>query len=83
MPKLKVLYLVTFNGYRDLWGAEIYLGGIFDSRDKADEYIRSQKDLTMMPPKITLVPINRGYECKYAEGDCSVSTDIFLGGYVE
>jgi len=79
----KELYLVTFNGYRDMWGAEIYLGGIFDSRDKADEYIRSQKDLTKVYPKITVIPVNRGYECKCSEDGFFISTDIFLGGYVE
>ena len=81
MPK--ELYLVTFDGYCDRYGAEIYLGGIFDSRDKADEYIESQIYLANNRPEITVVPANHGYECKYTEGDYRVSTDIYLGGYVE
>lgn len=82
----KELYLVTFDGYCDQYGSEIYLGGIFDSRDKADEYIESQIYLANMSPEITVIRVNRGYECKYADldhYDHSVSTDIYLGGYVE
>ena len=70
MPK--ELYLVTFDGYCDGYGSEIYLGGIFDSRDKADEYIESQIYLANTPPEITVVPVNHGYECKYSNYDLPI-----------
>lgn len=77
----KILYLVTFDGHRDQYGSEIYLGGIFDSEDKAKDYANKMGGLCG-DINITLVTINREYPAEKITSWQSAS-DIYLGGYVE
>lgn len=81
----KILYLVVFDGHRDRYGSEIYLGGIFDSEDKAKDYANKIEDLCN-GVEIVSATINHEYSVRdksdwpYNHDVCS---DIYLGGYVE
>jgi hypothetical protein len=35
-----MLYAVTYDGHKELWGCEIYLLGIYDSKEKAENAIK-------------------------------------------
>ncbi len=77
----KTLYLVVFDGYRDQYGSEIYLGGIFNSEDKAKDYATKIEN-SCSGVKITPVTINHKYPIEKVNSWETMS-DVYLGGYVE
>lgn len=78
------LYLVTFDGYYGGYGSEIYCGGIFDTKEKAEEYIRNDANLSEGNCLISEVHLNAGLKTTDMGGRFeTISTDIYLGGYCE
>lgn len=77
----KILYLVVFDGYRDRYGSKIYLGGIFDSMDKAKDY-RLKIENSCDGVEIVPVTINHEHPIKKESGWETMS-DVYLGGYAE
>lgn len=77
-----VLYLVTFDGYYGGYGSEIYCGGIFDTKEKAEEYIRNDANLSEDKWLISELHINVGLKTTDM-GFETIGTDIYLGGYCE
>ena len=62
------LYVVTYDGYDGAWGAEIYILGIYDSKEKAKQAIKR----------------NRGcYLYRIEEMDLNKDSQKYLGGYYE
>lgn len=76
------LYLVTFDGYYGGYGSEIYYGGIFDTKEKAEEYIRNDANLSEGNCLISELYINVGLKTTDM-GFETIGTDIYLGGYLE
>ena len=74
------LYLVTFDGYCGGYGSEIYCGGIFDNKEKAEEYIRNDVNLLEDRCLISELHLNVGLKTSDV---VNISTDIYLGGYCE
>lgn len=76
------LYLVTFDGYYGKYGSEIYCGGIFDTKAKAEEYIRNDANLSEDNCLISELYLNVGLKTNDM-GYETIGTDIYLGGYCE
>lgn len=77
------LYLVTFDGYYASYGSEIYCGGIFDTKEKAEEYIRNDANLSEGSCLISELHLNAGLKTSDLDLFETISTDIYLGGYCE
>ncbi len=77
-----ILYLVTFNGYCGSYGSVIYCGGIFDTKEKAEEYIRNDANLSEGRCLISELHLNVGLKTSDM-GFETIGTDIYLGGYFE
>jgi hypothetical protein len=77
------LYLVTFDGYYAGYGSEIYCGGIFDTKEKAAEYIRNDANLSKGGYLISELHLNVGLKTTDMDRFETIGTDIYLGGYCE
>ena len=77
------LYLVTFDGYYGGYGSEIYCGGIFDTKEKAEEYIQNNSNIPKGECLISELHINVGLRTTNMERFETIGTDIYLGGYCE
>lgn len=77
------LYLVTFDGYYAGYGSEIYCGGIFDTKEKAEEYIKNDANLSEGICLISELRINVGLKTTNRDTFETIDTDIYLGGYCE
>jgi len=62
------LYVVTYDGYDGAWGAEIYILGIYDSKEKAKQAIKRNRDC---------------YLYRIEEMDLNKDSQKYLGGYYE
>ena len=76
------LYLVTFDGYYGKYGSEFYCGGIFDTKEKAEEYIRNDANLSKCECLISELHLNVGLKTSDM-GFETIGTDMYLGGYCE
>jgi hypothetical protein len=65
----KILYLVVFDGFRDRYGSEIYLGGIFESEDKAKDYATKIENLCH---SVDIIPVKK-------EPSWKTASDVYLG----
>ncbi len=89
---MEKLFLVTFNGYHfDEYGSEIYLLGIYSSREKAEEAVKKavadmkamgdEYDGDVNEPNIEEIELD---ESKHIfKNDWAFKTDVCLGGYAE
>lgn len=75
------VYLVTFDGYCDSYGSEIYCGGIFETLEKAEDYVESICVPNKLYFTITEIYLNEWLEL--TKSDYEYSTDKYLGGYTE
>ena len=78
----KEVYVLTFDGYSDCFGASIYLGGVFSTKEKAEEAAKK------LPDDIEFIKINAVDLDKFlgVTNDKQFSecfSDFYLGGYVE
>lgn len=75
------VYLVTFDGYCDSYGSEIYCGGIFETLEKAEDYVEA----ICVPNKIyfTISEICLNEWSELFKGEREYFTDKYLGGYIE
>ena len=74
----QIVYTVTADGWRNGYGAEIYLLGVFDNRADADA-CATQCGVGAF---ITKVELNKSYPLKEdAWGDSG--NELYLGGYCE
>lgn len=74
----QIIYVVTANGYKQPFGSEIYLVGVFDNREDANRCVTQ----TALGAIITEVELNKPYPLKEdAWGD--YGNELFLGGYCE
>lgn len=77
------LYLVTYDGYYAGYGTEIYCGGIFDTKEKAEDYIRNDANLPKSNAHISELKLNEGLKTTNNDVFATISTDVYLGGYLE
>ena len=84
-------YLVTMDGWTAGYGATIYVVGLFDTPEKAEEAIKKcignvicREYSVDIQPNFTISEITEGeiYLPKKDSWD-SFQTDIYLGGYAE
>ena len=61
------LYVVYYDGYLEPWGSEIYILGIYDSKEKAEQAI--ERDC--------------GYYYDVKEIELNKDVNEYLGGYIE
>jgi hypothetical protein len=81
--KSRNVYVVTANGWREGYGANIYLMGVFTSRKKAQEAAHELPYST----QINGVPIDKAFPLKRDYDNCleddNYSNQYYLGGYCE
>lgn len=73
------LYAVIFDTYDECFGAEIYLFGVYDTKEKAAErirYLRETKSKTMYVP-------DEGDKYGIKEIVLNADYEEYLGGYTE
>lgn len=82
--KPRNVYVVTANGWREGYGANIYLMGVFTSRKKAKEATHKLPYLTQIDrvPINKVFPLKRDYDNRLEEYD-NYSNQYYFGGYVE
>ncbi len=69
------VYAITKNGYEALYGAEIFLIGVYDNEDKAKIVAKNNN------ARITEVEINKEYEMiPNTDGEYNSN---YLGGHIE
>ncbi len=93
---MKKLFLVTFDGHNDEYGSEIYLIGIYSSREKAEEACKKavaemeaihranssdEYDAEAHEPTIDEVELDESKSIH--GGKYKFITDVYLGGYAE
>ena len=75
------LYVVTADDYEEDWGMEIYLHGVFDSYDKAKEYVLEHYIDEYLPDyDKTLDNFVKRY---IDEVESNNPCDVYLGGHSE
>ena len=92
------VFIVTFNGYRDNYGSDIYLLGVYSSREKAEEAckkaVSDMRAINRAHPNDYYPYDPENHEPNIEEIDLDKSkpiggdeyvfnTDICLGGYCE
>ena len=75
------VYLVTFDGYCDSYGSEIYCGGIFETLEKAEDYVEAKCVPNKLYFTISEIYLNEWLELTKSENE--YSTNKYLGGYIE
>ena len=81
------VYLVRFDGLvANKFGVELYLLGVYDTRDKAEEAVKTLPDEIKSAPdaeyvKIVECDLNKTLEVE--KSFWSYETDVYLGGYAE
>lgn len=78
------VYVVTANGWREGYGVNIYLMGVFTSRKEAQEATHDLPYSTQINevPIDKLFPLKRDYD-NHLEIFDNYSNQYYLGGYVE
>lgn len=81
------VYLVIFDGYMEDYGSYSYLLGAYDTKDKAEEAVKTlpvevRDDEDCIRVAIQEIEVNKTYEIKK---DCweNYSTEFPTGGYEE
>ncbi len=94
MDDKTMLYLVRFDGYLHRYGSENYLLGVYSSRKKAEEAVEKfNADIKEMLGEdfwyirciqvyIEGIILDHTYELR-VDPDFEVSTQVYLGGYIE
>ena len=80
-----LLYVVSFEGLLEGYGAEYYLLGIFDDSDEAilaKEIFDRDHEQFGITAEIEEVVLNQEYDVRVDKGK-AVTTPIFIGGYTE
>lgn len=81
------VYLVCFNGLADYeYGVEIYLLGVYDTKAKAEEAVKTLPDEIKSAPdaeyvKIVECDLNKTLEV--GKSFWGYDTSVYLGGYLE
>ena len=79
------VYLVVFDGWLAGYGSNIYLLGVYDNENKANEIAASfnkKYEEELVEAYVEEVDLNHTYD-EEREGDWAIRTPIYLGGYVE
>ena len=83
------VYLVIFDGYMDDYGSYSYLLGAYDTKDKAEEAIKTiplevREDDSYWDYRVAIqeIEVNKTYEIKKDEWG-NYSTEWPTGGYAE
>lgn len=79
------VYVVTANGWREGYGAGIYLIGVFSDFEKAREAAYCSPTATAKIDKVPIdkvFPLKRDYDNRSEEYD-NYSNQYYLGGYCE
>ena len=76
--EMETIYLVTFDGYRGMWGAEIYALGAYRTKEEAEQARDNNGG-----GNITELKIGETLEVKYNEDEFYEGTECYLGGYIE
>ncbi len=76
---MTTIYLVTFDGFRGLWGAEIYALGAYRTKEEAEQ----ARDNNGAYGAITELEIGETLEVQYDKGDLCYFSECYLGGYEE
>ena len=75
------LYVVLVDDYRENWEPEVYLNGVFDSYDRAKEYVlKHYKDCYCPNSDKTLDNFVKRY---IDEVELNNPCDVYLGGHSE
>lgn len=74
------LYVVTADGWTSGWGTEIYLVGVYDSKEKALKVIEENESLYC---KMSVVELNKTYKMKKDDSWGNYTNKLYLGGYYE
>ncbi len=80
-----ILYIVSYDGFIGGFGIELYILGVYDDPDKAiaaKESFDKEYEQFGIEADIQEVVLNEAYDVKVKPKD-SVTTSIFLGGYIE
>lgn len=81
------VYLVRIDGLVDNdYGVDLYLLGVYDTRDKAEEAVKTLPDEIKSAPdaeyvKIVECDLNKTLEVE--KSFWGYETDVYLGGYME
>ena len=77
------VYVVTMDGWKGGWGTEIYLVGVYDSRDLAESVV-NELETKGVEATWSEATINRTRKIEQHTWEReSFQTDAYLGGYVE
>lgn len=76
--EMETIYLVTFDGCREMWGAEIYALGAYRTKEEAEQARDNNGG-----GNITELKIGETLEVKYNEDEFCEGTECYLGGYIE
>lgn len=76
----QIVYVVTVDGYNQLYGSEIYLIGVYSSRIDAESV---QDRYNKNGAKVTAVILNRDYPLNFEDMNGTCTNENYLGGYFE
>ena len=76
------VYLVTFDGYNNYDGSEIYLLGIYSNREVADKAADKFKEEFIPNVQVREVILDHTYSVETGRW-IGFSSQIYLGGYIE
>ena len=75
------IFLVTFDGYKEAYGSELYTAGVFAVKTEAENYAKELKDKYDVYTCVTELELNKKYEPK--DSNFCFSNKNYLGGYSE
>jgi hypothetical protein len=76
------VYIVTFDGYKGGYGSEIWLLGIYSTREAADKAADEVKEKFTSIVDVNEVVLDHTYDIILDEWG-SLNSKIYLGGYIE
>lgn len=73
------LFVVTCNGYREGYGSELYLVGVFTS----EEEVKAAKSNPNLQYDVIKVPLGKVFPMEKTEYCNNYSNENYIGGYFE
>ena len=69
----------------DIFGSSFYCGGIFDSKEKAENYVKTKN--ASLPKELFFtiheINLNEGLEITRTFDGYECETDVYIGSYIE
>ena len=77
------VYVLTTDGYCESYGAELFLTGVYLTKEEAEKAVKTLPEEIRDISKITEAELGKTYGFIKTDDGCNYDNPNYLGGYIE